>query len=56
MGLFTSLFGKNEKEEKELGLLPWIALTSKEQLDEIVEKSNERPQLIFKHSTTCGIC
>ena len=55
MGLFTSLFGKNEKEEKELGLLPWIALTSKEQLDEIVEKSNERPQLIFKHSTTCGI-
>ena len=53
MGLFGSLFGSNEtKEKKEL---PWIPLTSKEQLVTIRERSKERPQIIFKHSTTCGI-
>ncbi|MEX0291220.1 MAG: bacillithiol system redox-active protein YtxJ, partial [Flavobacteriaceae bacterium] len=33
----------------------WIPLTSLEQLDEIELKSKEKPQLIFKHSTSCGI-
>ncbi|MEO0572887.1 MAG: bacillithiol system redox-active protein YtxJ [Bacteroidota bacterium] len=53
MGLFGNLFGSKEtKEEKEL---PWISLTTKEQLVEIKERSKDKPQLIFKHSTTCGI-
>lgn len=53
MGIFGSLFGsQNTKEEKEL---PWIALTSNDQLEEIEERSKVRPQFIFKHSTTCGI-
>jgi bacillithiol system protein YtxJ len=33
----------------------WINLTNEEQLQEIKEKSNGRPQLIFKHSTRCSI-
>ncbi|AIZ42757.1 bacillithiol system redox-active protein YtxJ [Cellulophaga baltica] len=57
MGLFDSLFGNNKeatpKEEK--AELPWIALASLDQLEEIKEKSKTKPQIIFKHSTTCGI-
>ncbi|MGD1946601.1 MAG: bacillithiol system redox-active protein YtxJ [Croceivirga sp.] len=53
MGLFGNIFGGNQtKEEKEL---PWIPLTAKDQLQKIQEESNSRPQIIFKHSTTCGI-
>jgi bacillithiol system protein YtxJ len=33
----------------------WITLDNVAQLDEIVEKSNEKPQLIFKHSTRCSV-
>ncbi|WP_115462075.1 bacillithiol system redox-active protein YtxJ [Winogradskyella aurantiaca] len=54
MGLFKSLFGtssdSNNKED-----LPWIPLTSESQLETLVENSNTKPQLIFKHSTRCGI-
>jgi bacillithiol system protein YtxJ len=51
--MFKKLFGSSEpKEEK---VLPWIALTSMDQLDAIAEKSKGKTQLIFKHSTRCGI-
>jgi bacillithiol system protein YtxJ len=33
----------------------WIELKSEEQIKEIIEKSTERPQVIFKHSTRCSI-
>ncbi len=54
MGLLDKLFGStvNEKEEK---VLPWIFLTSEQQLEEIIKKSYEKPQIIFKHSTRCSI-
>ena len=32
----------------------WIALQTETQLEEIREKSADRPQLIFKHSTRCS--
>ena len=35
--------------------MDWISLTSSAQLAEIKEKSKNKPQLIFKHSTTCSI-
>src|SRR5690606_2894697 len=35
--------------------LPWIALNSSEQLGEIEAKSITKTQVIFKHSTRCGI-
>jgi bacillithiol system protein YtxJ len=51
--MFKKLFGSSEpKEEK---ILPWIALNSVEQLNEIEERSKGKTQLIFKHSTRCGI-
>ncbi len=56
MGLFKNMFGgSSPKESKESEKLPWIALQSLEQLNEIEEKSKTKTQLIFKHSTTCGI-
>ena len=54
MGLLNKIFGgTNEtKEEKEL---PWIPLNELPQLDFIEKKSNTKTQVIFKHSTRCGI-
>lgn len=53
MGLFGNLFGSKEAKEKKV--LPWISLTTKDQLTEIADRSKDKPQFIFKHSTTCGI-
>ncbi len=33
----------------------WIPLESEAGLQSLVEKSNEKPQVIFKHSTRCSI-
>ncbi|MFT6935086.1 MAG: bacillithiol system protein YtxJ [Maribacter sp.] len=56
MGLFNSMFGsKNEETPKESKKIEWIPLASVEQLEDITAKSAGRPQVIFKHSTTCGI-
>lgn len=53
MGLFSGIFGaKGPKEQK---VLPWIALREPQQINEIKKKSKSKPQLIFKHSTRCGI-
>ena len=35
--------------------MKWIDLKSEAQLKELTEESNVRPQVIFKHSTRCGI-
>ncbi|WP_282161800.1 bacillithiol system redox-active protein YtxJ [Ulvibacterium marinum] len=56
MGFFKDLFGSGEKETKGTeDPIPWIPLTSLDQLNEIEEKSHTKAQVIFKHSTTCGI-
>lgn len=53
MGLINKLFGSSEpKEEK---VLPWKPLTTVDQLNTIEELSKGKTQLIFKHSTRCGI-
>lgn len=33
----------------------WITLNNESQIDEIVKKSFEKPQLIYKHSISCPI-
>jgi len=33
----------------------WIELRNTDQVDQLVLLSNEKPQLVFKHSTSCGI-
>ncbi|MCK0191801.1 bacillithiol system redox-active protein YtxJ [Arenibacter sp. F20364] len=58
MGIFNRLFGKDNNSEngkKEAKVAPWVPLASVDQLEAIKEKSNAKPQVIFKHSTTCGI-
>ena len=54
MGLISKLFG-GSSEPKEEKVLPWINLNSLSQLNEIEEKSKTKTQVIFKHSTRCGI-
>ncbi|MDO1500277.1 bacillithiol system redox-active protein YtxJ [Winogradskyella maritima] len=54
MGIFNKLFS-GSSEPKEEKVLPWIPLTTLEQLDAIAEKSKTKTQVIFKHSTRCGI-
>ena len=53
MSLFSGLFGANS--ESASSKIPWIPLTSEAQLAELAMLSNEKPLLIFKHSTRCGI-
>jgi len=53
MSFFKSIFGSSESKEEKA--LPWQELVSVRQLDGIEEKSNEKTQVIFKHSTRCGI-
>ncbi len=54
MGLFNKLFNSSS-EPKEEKVLPWQQLISLSQLDEIEQRSKTKTQLIFKHSTRCGI-
>ena len=61
MGLFNKLFGAStdaktgSAESKKEDATPWINLNTIEQLDEIVDRSKNKTQIIFKHSTRCGI-
>lgn len=53
MGFLKSIFGSSEpKEEK---LLPWHPLIDVSQLVDIDKSSKTKTQVIFKHSTRCGI-
>ena len=56
MGIFSKLFGDqsngNSEHKKELS---WIPLMEESQIKEIESSSFDKPQLIYKHSTTCGI-
>lgn len=54
MGLFNKLFSASSEasDKKEL---PWINLSATGQLEEIQRKSATKTQIIFKHSTRCGI-
>ena len=33
----------------------WISLKTEEELNNIIKKSSDKPQVIFKHSTRCSI-
>ncbi|MCP9201070.1 bacillithiol system redox-active protein YtxJ [Gramella sp. GC03-9] len=56
MGIFDKIFGSEEKgSSKEKREIPWIALNSMEQLDQIEKNSEEKTIAILKHSTRCGI-
>ncbi len=54
MGFFSNLFS-GSSEDKEEKVLPWLTLTQVDQLKDIENKSKTKTQVIFKHSTRCGI-
>lgn len=54
MSLFKNIFGSSNEESK-ASSIKWRPLTDIGQLNEIVHESVEKPVLIFKHSTRCGI-
>ena len=55
MSIFNSLFGSSSGEEFQTSKVNWIPLTDLGQLTEIIETSEEKPVVIFKHSTRCSI-
>lgn len=56
MGIFSGIFGGSKDEDgKEVSEIPWKPLNTIAQLEDIKKQSNARPQVIFKHSTSCGI-
>jgi bacillithiol system protein YtxJ len=54
MNLLNKIFGGSTEPKKEK-VLPWISLTTLEQLTNIQSKSQTKTQIVFKHSTRCGI-
>ncbi|MFT3795990.1 bacillithiol system redox-active protein YtxJ [Flavobacterium sp.] len=54
MGLFQGLFG-NSNDQPEQGNVDWNSLHNISQLQEIMKDSSQKPAIIFKHSTRCGI-
>ena len=55
MGLFGLFGSKSTSEEKVERNVPWLKLSSIDQLETISEESKTIPVVIFKHSTRCGI-
>ena len=55
MGLFNKLFGESDNKDTSSSGVKWNALTSIQQLDDIIQESADVPVIIFKHSTRCGI-
>lgn len=54
MSLFKNMFGTSGGSD-EGSNIDWRQLTDLGQLNEIIEASADKPVLIFKHSTRCGI-
>lgn len=56
MGILKQLFGKERPEGLQKDrTYPWKPLAREEQLSDIRKASEDRPQIIYKHSTSCGI-
>ena len=54
MGIIKRLFG-SQIEVNNISNLDWNLLSDLTQLDTIAKDSNTKTQVIFKHSTRCGI-
>lgn len=55
MSIFNSIFGSADKQDTTNSKINWINLTDLGQLNEIINASNEKPVVIFKHSTRCSV-
>lgn len=55
MSFLNNLFGNSDNQTPITSKINWTLLTDLGQLNEIITLSNEKPVLIFKHSTRCSI-
>ncbi|MBF4485332.1 MULTISPECIES: bacillithiol system redox-active protein YtxJ [unclassified Flavobacterium] len=55
MSFLNSIFGSSENTDSPKSNVNWIELTDIAQLLEVTAISNEKPVVIFKHSTRCSI-
>lgn len=55
MSFFKNIFGSDEAPKQSESKINWELLTDLDQLGEIMFNSNEKPAVIFKHSTRCSI-
>ncbi|MDQ7916383.1 bacillithiol system redox-active protein YtxJ [Mesonia sp. MT50] len=56
MGLFDKIFKKQDDIAKEeMKEIPWHVLSKEEQLDQLLDESEQQPVMVFKHSTRCGV-
>lgn len=55
MGIFKNIFGSSENENPLDSNKFWINLEDLGQLNEIIMTSEEKPVVIFKHSTRCSV-
>lgn len=55
MSFLNSIFGNSENTDSPKNNINWTQLTNTLQLQEIEAISNEKPVVIFKHSTRCSI-
>ena len=53
MSIFNDIFGKTNTDKKKIESI-WKLLIDEHQLDAILQESNQKPIIIFKHSTRCG--
>ena len=55
MSIFNALFGADDDTNTANTNIRWILLTNLMQLEEIVTNSEEKPIVLFKHSTRCSV-
>lgn len=55
MSFFSNIFGSSQEQNESNSKINWIPLQNMGQLDEIVAFSDQKPAVIFKHSTRCSI-
>ena len=55
MSFLKNMFSSSENQSDSKTEMIWNNLTDLGQLDEIISNSNEKPAVIFKHSTRCSV-
>lgn len=51
MGFFDKIFGTDNVREEER----WYEIRTTQEMDNVILASSERPQVILKHSNSCGV-
>ncbi|MCF6129415.1 bacillithiol system redox-active protein YtxJ [Flavobacterium sp. AS60] len=54
MGILNNIFSSSEENQSD-SKVGWRQLADLGQLNEIITESAEKPVIIFKHSTRCGV-